>query len=232
MTTRMTPLGAALDEAVANLTVGTPPPDDDPPAPPTTEDPDDHLREALRRAGVPERFLDCSLDDYQPVEGTEKALRAARAAVEGATRGMLLIGRPGSGKTHLAVGVLRGIALRRRAVDPTFTHFRSRFVVVPEFLDDLRERISDPSVPDPLPELKTCPLLVLDDLGREKPTEWVTDRLYVLVNHRYNRKLPTIVTSNYPLSELADRGYDAMVSRLRESAKVVQVTAPDYRRAA
>lgn len=227
----MISLGEAAEEALASLSIGKPPPDDDPPAPPTTEDPEDHLREALRRAGVPERFLDCSLDDYQPVEGTEKALAASRAIVE-RQRGMLLIGRPGTGKTHLAVGILRGIALRRRPVDPTFAQFRSRFVVVPEFLDQLRERIGDPGVEDPLPALKACPLLVLDDLGREKPTEWVTDRLYVLVNHRYNQKLPTIATTNYPLSELADRGYDAMVSRLREAAKVVQVTAPDYRRAA
>lgn len=232
MTTRMTSLGEAMDSAIEKLTIGSPPPPfDPPPAPPAEMDPDDLLRAALLRAGVPDRFVDCSLDNFRPVTGADNALTAAKiAATE--QRGMLLIGRPGSGKTHLAVGVLRAIALSHVNEDPRFMQFRSRFVVVPEFLDQLRERIGDANVPDPLPELKTCPLLVLDDLGREKPTEWVTDRLYVLVNHRYNRELPTVATTNYPLSELADRGYDAMVSRLRESAKVVQVAAQDYRRAA
>jgi DNA replication protein DnaC len=228
---RMTSIGEAADAAVQRLTVGPPPPPIDPPAPPDSRSPDDKLRDALRRAGVPDRFLDCSLDGFEEVAGIGKAKQYAQACIE-KPGGLLLIGKAGSGKTHLAVGVLRGIALRRHPVDPHFESFRSRFVVVPEFLDQLRERISDPSVPDPLPDLEAAPLLILDDLGREKPTPWVTDRLYVLINHRYNRMRPTIATTNYPLSELADRGYDAMVSRLRESAKVLTLTATDYRKAA
>lgn len=204
---------------------------DQPPGPPP-----DYLGTALRNAGIPERYIDHRLATFDPVPGTEKALEAARSVIADAldehrqSRGMVLIGKAGSGKTHLAVGILRAIAEAKAASDPTYSLFRSRFVVVPELLDTLRERISDPMVRDSLPGLMEAPLVVLDDLGREKPTEWVTDRLYVLVNKRYNAKLPTIVTTNYALSELAQRGYDAMMSRLRDDAAVITMTAPDHRR--
>lgn len=217
-----TQIGVAMQEAAAKLTV-TP---DKPPGPTP-----DYLRMALNRSGIPQRYVDHQLATFRAVAGTEKALAAARACVD-EPRGMVLIGKPGSGKTHLAVGILRAIAEAGSERDTSLSFFRSRFVVVPDLLDTLRERINDSTVRDPLPTLATAPLLVLDDLGREKPSEWVTDRLYVLVNRRYNNLLPTIVTTNYQLSELADRGYDAMMSRLRDGASVVTLTAGDYRKAA
>jgi DNA replication protein DnaC len=221
------PIGQAIQLAAAKLTVRP----DQPPGPPP-----DYLGMALRNAGIPERYIDRRLDTFEAIPGTEQALAAAHGIVRDAlddqrvSRGMVLVGKAGSGKTHLAVGILRAIAEAKRDTDETFSLFRSKFVVVPEFLDTLRERISDPMVRDPLPALMEAPLVVLDDLGREKPTEWVTDRLYVLVNRRYNAKLPTVVTTNYALSELAQRGYDAMMSRLRDDAAVVTLTASDHRR--
>lgn len=215
--------------AAAKLTIRP----DEPPGPPP-----DYLGIALRNAGIPERYIDHRLETFERIPGTEKAIEAARAVVRDAldpdrpSRGMVMVGKAGSGKTHLAVGILRAIAESKRDTDETFSLFRSKFVVVPELLDTLRERIGDPHVRDPLPALMEAPLVVLDDLGREKPTEWVTDRLYVLVNRRYNAKLPTVVTTNYALSELAQRGYDAMMSRLRDDAAVITLTASDHRRPA
>lgn len=227
MTASAVQVADAMRAAAARLTVSP----DRPPGPPP-----DYLGMALRNAGIPERYIDRRLETFEDVPGARKALEAARAIVRDAldphrqSRGMVMVGPAGCGKTHIAVGILRAIAEAKRDTDETFSLFRSRFVVVPELLDTLRERIGDPTVRDPLPALMEAPLVVLDDLGREKPTEWVTDRLYVLVNSRYNAKLPTIVTTNYALSELAARGYDAMMSRLRDDATIVTMTAPDHRR--
>lgn len=220
------PMGQAMQLVAAKLTVSP----DRPPGPPP-----DYLGMALRHAGIPERYIDRTLETFESRPGTEKAIEAARRVIRDAldpkrkTTGMVMIGKAGSGKTHLAVGILRAIAESKSGTDETLSLFRSKFVVVPDLLDTLRERISDPQVRDPLPGLIDAPLIVLDDLGREKPTEWVTDRLYVLVNARYNAMKPTIVTTNYAPSELARRGYDAMMSRLRDDAAVITLTASDHR---
>lgn len=108
---------------------------------------------------------------------------------------------------------------------------RLRFVVVPTFLDEIRATMHYPDGIDPLPDLCRAGLVVLDDFGREKPTEWATERLYVLINHRYNHRLPTIVTSNFTPQQLADRGYGPHISRLVEGTKLIRLDAPDYRRA-
>lgn len=197
----------------------------------------------LAAAGVPPRFADCRLGAFQERPGTKGALAAARrlAATPDPERGMVLSGPPGTGKTHLAVGILADRIDRWIEAYPTPVIDRSdggvlvrpdldlRFVVVPTLLDRLRAGIEYAGVADPLPGLVDADLLVLDDLGREKSTEWVIERLYVLVNERYNHRRPTIVTTNYAPSELIGRGYDALVSRLVDAADVVRIEAADYR---
>lgn len=201
----------------------------------------------LRRAGVPPRFETCRLGDVTRRKGVTAAIDAAVAFAAAPTAsGLLLTGSQGTGKTHLAVGILaaRFDAWLERYPQATWEvgagegsvaiekrpSLEQRFVVVPSFLDRLRSAIQFRDPDDPLPDLFDVDLVVLDDLGREKVSDWASERLYVLVNERYNRRLPTIVTTNYPPSELAERGYEAIVSRLVEGAAVVPITASDYRR--
>lgn len=209
--------------------------------PPTAEE---QLLRRLELAGVPPRYLACRFDTFTVRQGTAKAIEAARQVVAKERSGLVLCGPAGGGKTHLAVAMLAETVRAWLDAYPTETLEREddgyvsvlrrprldvRLVSVPSFLDALRSRIRFADVVDPLPGLIAADLVVLDDLGREKVTDWASERLYVLVNERYNALRPTVVTSNYGPDVLADRGYDAIVSRLAEGARAVQITAGDYR---
>jgi len=120
---------------------------------------------------------------------------------------------------------------------------QARFAGVGALLAELRRRASgitpdvyefDQSAEaeyllDPVGSLTTTPVLVLDDLGRTRATEWAMEILFGLVDGRYSAGRRTIVTSNYTPNELAGRGFDAIVSRLVEDSNVVAIKASDYR---
>ncbi len=215
------------------------------PAPATNEPDLDVVARALRRAGVPPRFRDARFSTFEPRPGTRTALEAATAVVAD-PKNLLLSGPPGSGKTHLTASILAArieawlVAHPEPERDP-FDVFLGRkraqwrppvesLVVVPTFLDDLRASIRYEQADDPLAELFEPGLVVLDDLGREKASEWVVERLYVLINERYNRCRATVVTTNYTPEQLAARGYEPHISRLAEDGRFVVVSATDYRR--
>ena len=72
-------------------------------------------------------------------------------------------------------------------------------------------------------------LVVLDDLGREKSTDWSGEVIYALCNHRYEQRLPTLVTSNLTPNDLALSPYWPVISRLAEDGELIEITGPDHR---
>jgi DNA replication protein DnaC len=130
-------------------------------------------------------------------------------------------GVTGAGKTHLAAAIVN---YRYQAHKPAF------FVVVPEFLDHLRGSFSPDAKTtyDQLFErVKTTPLLVLDDFGEHSATPWAQEKLYQVLNYRYNAQLPTVITMSRALEELEPR----ISSRLadRKMSVAFNIMAPDYR---
>ena len=200
---------------------------------------------ALQRARVPLRFRDARFANFDARPGTRTAREAAQA-VAADPKSLLISGHPGTGKTHLVVAIMAGRIEAwldchpEPAPDPFDLHFgRSPrpwwppdepFVAVPTFLDELRSSIRRDQADDRLAELFEPALVVLDDLGREKASDWVVERLYVLLNERYNRCLATLVTTNFTPEQLAARGYEPHISRLAEDGRFVVIEASDYRR--
>jgi DNA replication protein DnaC len=103
-------------------------------------------------------------------------------------------------------------------------------VVVPDFLDHLRSTFSPESKVsyDQLFEsVKTTPLLILDDFGEQSTTPWAQEKLYQVINYRYNAQLPTVITTCLSLEEIARRFSSRFVDP--KLSLVFEITAPDFR---
>ena len=229
-----TPIGVAMTDAGRTIRVL---PKVEPPTPPMR---DEIVASTLRWAGVPEIYADARFATWRKTTGTTAALKAAREVAEHPAN-LVLVGPWGCGKSRLSASILAARVEAWLDAYPneiisngpegmvTRPPFASRFVGVPQLLDAIRRSYEYDDEPDPLRPLLTAPLLILDDLGREKATDWVLERLYVLIDTRYGKRLPTVATTNYSLDELAHRDYGAMVSRLTEGGTVVRITAADQR---
>ena len=104
------------------------------------------------------------------------------------------------------------------------------FVVVPDMLDHLRATFSpssDVSYDRRFEEIRTAPLLVLDDLGSQAAKPWVQEKLYQLINHRYNAGLPTVITSANTLDEIDPRLQARLMDR--RLVRIAPITAPSFR---
>jgi DNA replication protein DnaC len=190
-----------------------------------------------KRAGFPALHKEWTLDTYlagltgHDLGEAGRSLSRAREWLadyrsEGRSN-LLLYGPVGGGKTGLAVGVAKELIAELVPV---------RFIVLREFLHDMVERISQ-GLPAGDPALYEVAVLVLDDLGAERPTDYARNELAVLVERRYQAQLPIIVTSNYEPGELAGRiGHDdpivgeRIVSRLADGALQRRIAVKDRRR--
>jgi DNA replication protein DnaC len=134
---------------------------------------------------------------------------------------LIFQGVNGCGKTHLAAAIAN---YRLAQGKPAF------FVVVPELLDHLRSTFSPDSkisYDEFFERLKETPLLILDDFGEQSATPWAQEKLYQLINYRYNARLPMVVTTCLSLEEIEPRISSRMVDpRIN---LVFNITAPDYR---
>jgi DNA replication protein DnaC len=158
------------------------------------------------------------LDERQNLE---KAYRLALDFAEDPEGWLVFQGANGCGKTHLAAAIVN---YRYQQGKPAL------FIVVPDFLDHLRSTFSPDSKVsyDQLFEsVKNAPLLVLDDLGAQTTTPWAQEKLYQVINHRYNARLATVITTNCSTEELDDR----IASRLVDTniSTLFQIIVPHYR---
>lgn len=175
---------------------------------------------------VPPRFRD---PINVPADVTEWAARGRTA------QGLYLAGQVGTGKTHAAWVATAEWCLATGTLphgeDEHWTVGRVRptviFTRMTDLLDDLRpgdearQRVRDCQYAD---------LLVLDDLGAEKASEWTQERIYSVIDHRYVTCLPLIVTSNLPPTKLSGQTGERVASRLAEMCLVVPMTGRDRRR--
>lgn len=160
------------------------------------------------------------LGDHHRVS-IEQAYRAAREYADNPSGWLLIQGRFGVGKTHLAAAIANAAASQDM---PTI------FLTVPDLLDSLRYTFSarDASFEQRFEQIRRAPLLILDDFGTQNTTDWAREKMFQILNFRYINHLPLVVTTNLLLNEIEGR----MRSRLNDSRLVQRVVihAPDHRR--
>lgn len=175
-----------------------------------------------------ERFSKSTFESFLDRNGSETAYKVAVKYVktfkEWNGESLMLWGEPGNGKTHLAAAIVNELSKKGYIVV---------FQSVPELLQRIRSTFNSENKEDEtqiMRALLECDLLILDDIGAEKTTEWVEEKLFNIIDGRYRKELPTLYTSNLEPKELKNqvgkRSYDRMV----ETSLTVKNEAASYRR--
>jgi DNA replication protein DnaC len=192
----------------------------------------------LTEARIPRRYQHCDFDTFLTYgnPSLEEALNRARGFVQQfpvVRKGLFFLGLPGVGKTHLAADILKRVVREKRG-HGLFYDTRDLLRLIRETYDPIA-RTAERDVLRPVMEAE---LLVLDDLGAERTTEWVEETLNLIVNTRYSERRLTIFTSNYYDSEdvtdpdaLQVRVGFRMYSRLHEMCDFIRLDGADFRKA-
>ncbi|MDT3395801.1 ATP-binding protein [Streptomyces sp. B1866] len=203
-------------------------PDSTVPDPGTATDPERQptpLELAERR--IPPRYRHAQPDHPQVTTWIQQVVLAARPGPSGAPGiatgpSLLIAGPTGVGKTHQAYGAVRGLL-------HAGVRLRWQMTTAADLYAAHRPRPGHDSERH-LRDLARCPLLLIDDLGAAKASEWTEELTYRLINSRYEHLLPTVLTTNLPTRDLRTALGDRVASRLAEMTERVVLTGPDRRR--
>jgi DNA replication protein DnaC len=203
----------------------------------------DHRQRLFQAARIPARYQHCTLQGFDAGDSDSSDSKWAAKieadriindylVIDG--RGLVFVGPVGVGKTHLAVALLREL-IERYQVRGLFYQFGALL----RRIQDSYNPVSQTSELAVLGPVFEADVLVLDELGASKPTDWVRDTMMQIINTRYNDKRLTIFTTNYsdkrknekdPTELLEDRVGVALRSRLYEMCKTVEIEGDDYRK--
>lgn len=205
----------------------------------------------LQRARIPAAFASASFEGYKATQHNRRAIEAAKAFCKGfipgkrnGDRGLMFTGTVGTGKTHLAIAILRHLTAERG--------IQGRFVDIRELLDRLRSSYDEGATESHAQIFKPileADLVVVDELGAARPSDWVFETIELLIGGLYNRLVPVIVTTNLPnlpaggglgdsgngyaraarVETLGDRVGSRIFSRLQQMCAAIEMNGPDYR---
>lgn len=178
------------------------------------------------RLGI--RFKECSFENFKIRKGTEDAYTTTKKYADNFNKhreegkGLLLSSIPGTGKTHLMAAITNQLVNNMTSVI---------FVVVPELLQQIRSTYGKGTQTEGqiMYGLAECDLLILDDIGAEKQSDWTMEKLFTVIDSRYRDRKPILFTTNCNSVELRDRLGDRTFSRIMEICEPLKLECDDYR---
>lgn len=186
------------------------------------------VRELFSISDIGERYESAGFDEFEVRIGAENAYKIAihysQNFEEFGLESLLLWGEPGNGKSHLAAAIHNNLRKQNKVVV---------FISMPDLLKKIRStfnRNSEESEEQILRALNLCDLLIIDDIGAEKVSEWVQEVIFIIVDSRYRRNRPILATSNLEPKQLADRIGKRAYDRLVEMSQPIENKATSYRR--
>lgn len=173
------------------------------------------------------RFEESEFDNLIPRPGTESAIKTAQQYIREfeswGCKSLLIWGRPGNGKTHIASAIAKTLDEQGYSIV---------FQSVPELLERIRSTFrknSRDTEEQIMKALLNCDLLILDDIGAEKLTDWVQDIIFRIVDGRYRKEKPILYTSNLTMEGLAEQVSYRTYDRITETSVLVQNKSSSYR---
>lgn len=136
----------------------------------------------------------------------------------------LIIGNVGSGKTHFAYALLKFLKSLS-----TFRNVDINVTPATQLIANIKEGIGNNTVNDRVIKIKRLPILIIDDLGSERITDFTQELFYLIIDYRWIYQLPTVITSNFSLNELKERLGERIVSRIAGMCKPFILIGEDRR---
>lgn len=171
-----------------------------------------------------EPFRDKTFENFdRSVPGVQRAFARSFEFARQPRGWLVLMGGYGCGKTHLAAAIANEVIR---------INYEVLFTVVPDLLDHLRSTFgpnSEVNYDERFEQVRQAKLLILDDLGTENATAWAREKLYQIINHRYNYSLPTVITTNREPREIDPRILSRMEDAVLCPERII-IEAGDYRR--
>lgn len=198
---------------------------------------------------IPKRLIDAEFATYKAGSiGQRAALKACMEYTENGLeniksgKGIFLHGPVGTGKTHLAIATLKALVGKYpeefeagREYSGSRPNIRAQFISVVDLLNVIKDSFSGIDVKrkkadEMLFAAKYYELIVMDDIGAEKPTEWVEEQLFAIVDQRYRAEKATVFTTNCSIADIEGQLGARITSRIIDMTNGVNVDGPDYRK--
>lgn len=193
------------------------------------------IEKLFKNNNLGKRQLNSTFKNYKVTDKNKDAFENAKKYTsklinEKTTKGLFITGTYGVGKTYLASCIANELIKNKNTV---------LFGTLIQLLDFIKDTYKDNEISDKeyLNLYSSVDLLIIDDLGKEKPTDWVIEKLFLIVNNRYNNYLPIVITTNYNRNQLRERlcinkNYsmvDSIISRLYEMCGGIEIKDEDHR---